>query len=713
MPKTAKRLAAEQDIVEVIRPTPVQKPEPEPVLVDFPEQPGDPVQPAEENEIFSEFLGPPSSLPSGEDVCSIVAFDTETSNLHPDDGATVSVVSIAWLDPEGRMWATAYPFGQGPEDDERDLGPDEWTVLLEWLLHAPHGLAGHNSKFDVLQLANRAKPGYPGRNLNSRVYYDTMVAAREFWPEYPAALKSIGTRLFEADANAEQLALKPYLGPQSNMRYDRVPWEVMKPYAIQDAVLTLRLYLVQEHLYDEGQYGAHFIHSEFAISQALLRMELAGIPYDAAGSREAAEFLEAEIERLSADLPFHPNKAKDYYFSQADEVDSGRTIPYDGPVLLTKAGKPKKFQPKPRPVMIEPLKMPPRKRSEKTGAPALDAEVLNQLVRDKIQYAEPLQKIARYKSAVSKWYKPFAEAIGPDGRLRTSFRQVASGAEGVGGTVSGRFSSGRVNMQAIPKDFHVYLPVPTPRKLIVQGVKTQCPGWSLWDLDLATAELRVAALDAGCEKMISAVREGRDLHGETAEQIFGTPKDHPDFKFNRQIAKRGNFSFIFGSGAKTFKEMVERESGEPMKMSVAQDIVYAWRDLYPEYGARIDYWSEFVKEHGYVNLYNGKRRYYAKHEDWHSAFNQRVQGSLAEYAKRWLLYTDRYLRHLRERGVREGVGRAGLLLVVHDSQVLLLPDAEAADICLNVQTAGVNLWNQFFVGVPGGIDITAWDEEDG
>jgi DNA polymerase I-like protein with 3'-5' exonuclease and polymerase domains len=712
MPKTAERLARQPETHLSTPPEPPEAAETTinghslpPVLLDEAFQLSDGI----DRDSFREFFGSPSDLPGPDQIHSIVAFDTETSQLHPDDGATVSVISIAWLDSEGVIWATAYPFGQGPEGQEQDLGPDEWATLLQWLATAPHGLVGHNSKFDVLQLANCAKPGYPGRNLNSYVRYDTMVGAREFWPEYPAALKQIGVRLFEADADAEQRALKPYLGPKSNMRYDLVPWEVMQPYAIQDAVLTLRVYLVQEPLYDEGQYGAHFIYPEVEISAALLRMELAGIPYDAAASRKAAEFLNAEIEALSADLPFHPNKAKDFYFSQKDEINSGLTTPYDGPVLLTKGGKPRVHQPKPTPIMIKPLSMPARKRSENTGDPSLDSEVLDQLVRDQVPYAETLQKIARYKSAVSKWYEPFAKAIGDDGRLRTSFRQVAAGAEGVGGTASGRFSAGRVNLQAIPKDFHVHLPVPTPRKLIADGAAQQCPGWSLWDLDLATAELRVAALDAGCQTMIDMVNEGRDLHGETATAIFGTEPDHPDFKFNRQVAKRGNFSFIFGSGAKTFKNMVAKESGMQLTMAQSSEIVYAWRDLYPEYGNRIYYWEEFVKANGYVTLVNGKRRYYKPGEDYHSAFNQYVQGSLAEYAKRWLLYTDRYLRHLRKRGLDEGIGRGGLVLVVHDSQVLLLPDDEAEAICENIRAAGVRLWGEIFPGVPGAIDITTWD----
>jgi DNA polymerase I-like protein with 3'-5' exonuclease and polymerase domains len=545
------------------------------------------------------FTGRPNDLPV---PASIVAWDTETVGLHPDDPVdgppvkgTVSVVSIAWLDEAGLIWGTAYPFGQGPPGEEIDCGKQAWDALLDWLARAPYGLVGHNAKFDVLHCANAAKPGYLGRNLNGYVRWDSMVAAREFWPNEAAALKQIGVRLFEADADAEQLALKNYLGPKKNPRYDLVPWEVMKPYAVQDAVLTLRTWMVQDPLLQEGHYGAHFIGSELQITAALLRMELSGIPYCRASSLQCADELRKQMGKLTQELPFDPKKAKDYYFGETTPVDLGQ-------------GE------------ITPLGMPAYKLTD-GGKPSLTADVLDKMVRQGVSYAEQLQKINRFKSAVSKWYEPFARATGADGRLRTSFRQVAAGADAAGGTRSGRFSAGRVNLQAIPKDFHVHLPVATPRQLIVRATE-RLVGWSLWDLDIAQAELRAAALDAGCQRMLDVIRRHGDPHGETAQQLFETGPDHPDFKFNRQIAKRANFSLIFGSGWKTFRDMIERESGVELSQHQAQEIVYGWRDLYPEFGRRIAYYEDFVRACGYVKLCNGKRRYYQTWEDAHSGFNQ-------------------------------------------------------------------------------------------
>lgn len=638
------------------------------------------------------FEGLPSELPVA--AGSLVAFDTETTGLHPDDGASVSVVSIAWTEDDDQILRyAAYPFGQGPAGSEADLGPGEWRALLDWLARRGGrsrgdlggGLVGHNSKFDILHLANRAKPGYPGRNLNGQIRYDTMVAARELWPRRSAALKSLAVWLFGTDSDAEQQALQPFLGPKRDPRFDLVPWEVMRPYAEQDAILTMRLLLTQAGLDLEPEAG--HIAREVRVSQALTRMEIAGLPYDREVSAAQRDLLQAEVERLESELPFKPTlpKAKLYFFGSEPVADLGR-------------GE------------VQCQCRTPSERTDK-GEPKLTASVVEDMVREGVPYAEPFQRLQRYKSALSKWYVAFTDRCGEDGRVRTSFRQVASGAGDVGGTKSGRFSAGRINLQAVPKDYALHLPVLTPRQVVAAGAQ-RLRGWSLWELDLQQAELRTAALDAGCQPMIDAIRNGEDAHGQTATKLFGTRPGDAMWDTHRKIAKRANFSLIFGSGWRTFQEMVHRESGQQMSDFEAAEIVYGWRDLYPEFGRRIDYWMEFAETNRYVRLANGKRRWYAHGEDRHSAFNQYIQGSLAEYAKDWLLDTDERLRPLRVRGRDDGIAHGGLLLVVHDSQVLLLPDEEAEEICAQVSQAASDLWDRWFnrdgKGIPGGVDAEPW-----
>src|SRR5690625_7647365 len=98
--------------------------------------------------------------------------------------------------------------------------------------------------------------------------------------------------------------------------------------------------------------------------------------------------------------------------------------------------------------------------------------------------------------------------VGDDGRLRGNVRQNV--------TVSGRFSISRVQLQAIPHDFRldgfaVLEGIPTPRGMIGAGGQ---PGYKLWELELANAEVGEAALMAKWTRMIDLIHQGRDLHGE-------------------------------------------------------------------------------------------------------------------------------------------------------------------------------------------------------
>ena len=637
----------------------------------------------------------PLLLPPPSKVVGPVMFDTETDGIHPDDGARVSVISLAFrVEDEDQPVSVAYPFGQGPDssvkffdklpdDDEwrgkHDLGQRAWRHLTRWLNSAGAGLVGHNIKFDILQMNGQAVPGYPGVDLTERVLFDTMVMAAEVWPRGPLALKKIATQLWGLDADEEQRALAPYLGRKTDPRFDLVPWPVMFEYARRDAELTMMVFeQMATELYESTALG-RFLPMEMDVNRALIRMEVAGLPYDPEMSRDFARAIDARMEEIQAQLPFNvkPNDIKKFFFS---------TEPNPSAPDPTRPG-----------LGLEPIETTP------TGQPKMTAPIVDRMAAQGVPYTRELREYNRLKSANSKWYYPFADRAGADGRIRTSFRHT-------GGTKSGRFSASRINLQAVPKDYALQLPVPTPRQVVASAVRDLPADWGLFDLDLEQAELRVAALYAGCEPMLEHIREGRDSHGETATQLFGVSPGDSDWDMYRSIAKRANFSLIFGSGPVSFHEMLSNQAGLDLPMREVRRIVYDWRDLYPEFGAAIESAQGVCERFGFVEGLLGRRRYYARDEDAHSAFNQVVQSSLATYAKMWTLSTDRLCRELDlpARGRRDGVGRGGLLLVVHDSQVLLLPNEEHESIVGTICQSASDIWDEAFPGVPGGADWERW-----
>lgn len=675
-----------------------------------------------------------------------VACDTETSGLFPDNGARMSTTSVAWVDEEGEwldfanenkdvVWAIeeiapdyyvpivslAWPFDQGTQGKAEDTGqftlwPDaenldqsQWQALCDWLAVVGDdvGLIFHNALFDV-QIINAGCRRWPGVGVNlvDRVAWDTQNVNHLLWPMTPdpdkggsptTSLKPVSRNKFIADIADESKIVQKYLKKKKLPagRWDLMPWDVIGSYADKDARLTVMLKLRQEWEIEQGMAGVwlkekgsddpqpiyNAIERRLEVMKLLCRMEWRALPYDEVGSRMAADLCLERQAALAKDLPFTPtpNNAKEFFFGDG-HTDRG----------------------------VEKLGLPAYALTEK-GAISLTAEVLDRMVADDVPYAKAYAEWNKVGTAASMWYNGYADKMGPDGRLRTRFRQ--------NGTTSSRFSAERVNLQAIPQDFrlssHTILDgIPTPRDLIGSAVDAM-PGWSLWELDLAQAELRVAAMWAECKAMLEMIAQDEDLHGYTTRELFKIEPDHKDWFKMRQIGKRGNFSLCFGSGGDTFMKMIRKETGIDLGPALADKIVRDWNGLYPEYKRAIDKHMDKVTKRqlrhgqGWIDLQNGERRWFQKYEDTHKAFNQRVQGNLAQYGIDWMLKSEAMLK---SKGWEKD--QAGLLLTIHDSQVLLVPDNhEGQQAVKRAAAIGRKLWKETFPGVPGDIDVKEWGKK--
>lgn len=678
-------------------------------------------------------------------IDGVVSTDTETSGLYADDGARVSTASVAWSDNDGtweryllakrlvdnvtfgeeeiapgiteRIVSVAWPFDQGtegkPEDtgqmrlwpEAENLGLDEWQALM-WVL-AEHPLNMHNAKFDLekYRVGCRRWPG-EGKDLLDNIVWDTQNVNAFLWALHPTSLKPTCARLFGKQWADEAGVVKRYL-QKSKLpvgRWDLMPWDVIGVYADTDARITHMLRLRQ--IWEIGQGAGHWvvpdhgptdvvarealglddndyvydaIQRRLETMKVLYRMEKRGLPYDEVMSREAGIECRQRAAQIEPELPFKPtgDAAKEFFFSDKTSAKG-------------KKG----------------LDLIPYSVTDK-GAPSLTAEVLTRMVADAVPHADKWAEWNKASNAASMWYEGYADAIGSDGRLRTCFRQ--------NGTRSSRFSVERVNLQAIPQDYrlsdHAILSgIPTPRQIIAHAVELM-PGWDLYELDLAQAELRVATDMAGCEKMRSMIANGEDLHSFTTEALFDLSRDHEDFFKWRQVGKRGNFSLCFGSGGATFRAMVSKETGIYLGETEAERIVRDWNALYPEFKRAINKHQYAVEKrqskhgNGWLSYVNRERRWFQEYEEAHKAFNQRVQGNLGQFGIDWMLRTDEFLR-----GQGLDKDQAGLVLTIHDSQVLLLPEGdEGAKLAAQCADFGRDLWKETFPGIPGDVDYHSWE----
>lgn len=695
-----------------------------------------------------------------------VSLDTETSGLYVDEGARVSTVSVAWLDEDG-AWETmlgygqtewdggivtvrhepvlpdqdlvvvsmAWPFDQGvsgtgkaEDDGQQTLWPDaanlprsEWDALLQWLRMLERTLVMHNKKFDVhmMMAGVRRWPGvgidlieqvvWDTQNVNSLIYpVDVLVRGDKGTLTPSTSLKPTSAWLWGDGETDEQKVIRDYLQRHRlpKGRWDLMPWDIIAKYADDDARKTIRLQYRQQYDIEhgrakwlDGKDGRLDVHEairrRMRTTDFLIRLERAGLPFDVESAKQASQELKRRARAAEAELPFRPATlpmAKHFWFGSGEfKGVVGREIE---PYAITDGGE-----------------------------PSVTEQIIDKMVTDGIEGAAQWRDLQKINTADSRWYEGWSAMVGADGRLRAGFRQ--------NGTRSSRFSVERVQLQAIPHDYRLagfagLDGIPTPRTLIAQGVPE---GYVLWELDLANAEARVAALFAGCRTMLRMFEQGEDLHGATAKALFGGrmfggrlfdgTKADPQWDHVRNVAKRGNFSFIFGVGWQTFAETVERETGIVLSEAESKRIVREWNQVYPEYAVAIDRHSRKVEQRqrrygrGWIETINGERRWFTKHEDTHKAFNQRVQTNLAQFGIDWWLRVEEITRGVYgdEPVVADGryIGRIGMVMVIHDSMLLLLPDDEQGRATVKVaQRIGAEMWAQRFTGVPGAVDAKRW-----
>jgi hypothetical protein len=678
-----------------------------------------------------------------------VSVDTETSGLRTDEGARISTVSVGWIDWDRKwehiapshQWAGgiqtwreevlvpgeplvgvvsfAWPFDQGvsgtgkPEDvgqeslwpDAENLDAGEWAALLDWLdiVGEAQGLVMANMKFDLHMFVAgvRRWPGL-GRDFLDLVVWDTQNGNDLFFGFLPStSLKGPGTAtelLWGKSESDEKTVISKYLVKKKlpKGRWDLMPWAVIARYADQDARLTARLQYAQFRRMDSYAQKPHWdkwfwkpgtmsiddaFRRRMAVTRMLFRMEQRGLPFSVSAARDWADALKGRALAQAVKLPFKPatiETAKHYWFGTG--IKKG----------------------------VEGLGQPPISTTP-TGAPSLTQDDVSKLIKAELPGAEVWRSYSKLTRADSMWYTGWAQKAGSDDRLRTSVRQ--------NGTRSGRFSVEGIQLQAIPHDYKLegfaeLEGIPSPRALIGQGVPE---GYQLWELDLANAEARVAALFAGCKRMLEMIDAGLDLHGETAKELFHVKPEDVDWGEKRQVAKRGNFSLIFGVGWEKLQNDIEEQTGIRLGDHETKTLINKWHALYPEYKKAINQHMDQVTERqkkrslpgSYVETINGERRWFSRFEDAHKAFNQRVQANLGQFAVDWWLAADEICnKYLTE----EELETCGIVLTVHDSTVLLLPDHIAEKVVRLVQEAGVRLWNERFAGVPGGVDASLWSE---
>lgn len=612
-----------------------------------------------------------------------VAVDTETSGLHCDDAARLSVVSLAWRSKKGELRTAVYPFDQGPVtplgakgdlpprykgegmlDAAPNLDPDDFVYLCDWLTERE--LVWHNAKFDLHMFdAGLRDRGDWGFDLSWNTIWDTIVVAPLHRKLASVALKSISADLWGVQETQTQLKIKEWLA-KNGKRYDLVPWDLMEPYAGQDAALTLRLFEYQQQLIEEGIIEYRLADREIDVMLALFRMEQRGLPVDVPGLLVEQAKLGDMIDVAYAEL------------AQAMDLPKSATITENTM---------RRFWFDPSGLGLAPLDLTPG------GKPKVTLAVVRALVARGTKGAAEWQRLAALNTSYQMWYGTWANKAGADGRLRTTFRQtklVDDAGAAAGGTVSGRLAVERVNLQAIPHDYQI----PEGLRPLRRFIRPE-PGYELWEVDLSQAEMRVAAGIAKCQPLIDAFARGEDAHDATARLIFHVDDTMPLWKKYRNIAKRLNFGMLYGAGVERLVAEIKLHTGIETDRHEVLDWLDTYRSTFPELSRMSRRAMAQVEQSHYLPLAGGRRRWFRWDEPSHKAMNALIQGGVAELMKVAMVEFE--------------VAHPGhLILQIHDSLVLHSPVEEAEAVAKGAADILCSTFENAF-GLPFVCDAKVWE----
>lgn len=247
-----------------------------------------------------------------------------------------------------------------------------------------------------------------------------------------------------------------------------------------------------------------------------------------------------------------------------------------------------------------------------------------------------VRKLLKKESSVKK---QILDRVAYDGRIHTTFKQTF--------TETGRLSSSEPNIQNVDRGSDV-------RRLFIPE-----EGNKFIICDYSQLELRLAALFSGDRNMLTAFKDGRDIHSETCARIFGK-----ETKTTRTLSKNINFGLVFGGGSGTLVKFAAK-SGVAITDGEARDYKKAFEEAYPQLLEWQRRQGDTKPRYTYSKL--GRRRFVPPGDGYCVRINHIVQASAADGMKIALQYLFRFDSIIP-------------VLSVHDEIILEVDESKAEEI---------------------------------
>ncbi len=472
------------------------------------------------------------------------AVDTETTGLGAIDHALVGIGLCA---EEGKAF---YIPATVLEENQK-----ERVLLAKVFANEKIGKIGHNLKYDLLVLR---RAGLPIANL----YVDTMLASYLLSPG--SRSHSLDTAVFN-EFGYQMQPIEDLIGTgKAQITMAEVPVEKATFYCCEDTDFTFRLAnKLLPRLKEQGLDKLLF-NIEMPLVPVLAAVEENGILLDVPLFRELHKRVAGEIAKVEkkiyeqAGQEFNinsPSQVKEILFTKLEIPSSGA----DHFIKKTKTG------------------------FSTAASEAEKMRGMHPIIDMILEYRELAKLQSTYISALPDLVSK------TDGRIHTSYNQTVA--------ATGRLSSSDPNLQNIP--------------IRSAGVASEirrgfvaAPGCTLLSIDYSQIELRVIAHLSNDTQMVKVFNEGKDIHTETAMQIYGLldPKDVT--KEMRRDAKTINFGILYGLSSFGLSERISMSRAE------AGDFIKKYFKVYPQVELLLKQIVDDTHRLGYAENELGRRRYF-------------------------------------------------------------------------------------------------------